>query len=364
MDVNKHERLSNITLCKGKTFLLLFYILQSVVFSTMTDNKEFVTAPNLQLRATLLLLPINATLINTCMCTSNVCIHFLSGNYVATIESKHSRKKDFYSVKVYLNWEIATSKSKQKTSVRLAGKDHTVKASSIEDSYIQVIDVPYQFKVESINVCQRTGNFITVCKEITFIYHLVEKTISNSDKVYLDVVLFLQLEWHIGQILKTVICEDFIGVLSKKQVQVVKVVYSDENTGRSPSLSGRGFGNHRRKPSSVISNFSFSPKNSLSLPDTPQFSRIGCRSSANASPSLSTTKSYDSFSCIKDDEHLLKVNLDDLKTNEGQPSNKGIKTIYLKNLQENYADKAAEPIVIDLRGWSLKNTFFFSIYVA
>lgn len=287
----------------------------------------------------------------------NVCIHFLLGNYVATVETKHSRKKDFYSVKVYLNWEIATSKSKQKTSVRLAGQDHTVKASSIEESHIQVIDVPYQFKVESINVCQRTGNFITVCKEITFIYHLVEKTISNSDKVYLDVVLFLQLEWHIGQILKTVICEDFIGVLSKKEVQVVKVVYSDENTGRSPSLSaefdkfsssGRGF--QRRKPSSVISNFSFSPKNSLSLPDTPQFSRIGCRSSANASPSLSTTKSYDSFSCIKDDEHLVKVNLDDLKSNEGQLSNKGIKTIYLKNLQDNYADKAAEPIVIDLRG--------------
>lgn len=303
------------------------------------------------------------------MCTSNVCIHFLLGNYVATIESKHSRKKDFYSVKVYLNWGIATSKSKQKTSVRLAGKDHTVKASSIEDSYIQVIDVPYQFKVESISVCQRTGNFITVCKEITFIYHLVEKTISNSDKVYIDVVLFLQLEWHIGQILKTVICEDFIGVLSKKEVQVVKVVYSDENSGRAPSLSaefdkfsasGRGSGNQRRKPSSVISNFSFSSKNSLSLPDTPQFSRIGCRSSANASPSLSTTKSYDSFSCIKDDEHLVKINLDELKTNEGQLSNKGIKTIYLKNLQDNYADKATEPIVIDLRGWSLKYMAFFS----
>ena len=118
------------------------------------------------------------------------------------------------------------------------------------------------------------------------------------------------------------------------------------------SSSSRGYGGTQsQKSSSVLSNISFtSSKSSLSLPGTPQFSRIGCRSSANASPSLSLNKTTESFYSIKEDDNFVKVNLDELKSNTGQQNNKSVKTIHLKNLQEINTNIALEPEVTDLRG--------------
>lgn len=244
--------------------------------------------------------------------------------------------------------------------MRLAGKDQNVTYSNVDESCIQVIDVQQIGKVEDIDICQKTGNLVTVAREETNIYHLVEKTIGNSSKVYLDIVLFLKLEWHIGYITKTVLCEDYIGVLSKKEIHVVKVVYSDENYGRPQNipqdldrLSAKSFGNPHRKTSSAISNVSVpSSKGSLSHPETPHFSRIGCRSSANASPSLSLTKSAESFNHILEDEHFTKVNLDELKSSCSQSETKAIKSIHLKKLWESTSDtcKMVEPDVTDFRG--------------
>lgn len=283
---------------------------------------------------------------------------FYLGNYVATIESTYNRrsKKNVFYIKVYLNWEVASGKGNHRTAIRLAGKDQNVTTSAVDESLIQVIEIPYEEEIQDFSVCQKTGNLITVSKEITDVYHLVEKKILNSDRVYLDIVKFLQLEWHIGHVTKTVLCEDYIGVLSKRETQIVKVVYSDENLGRLQNVETDGRssserGNHQLKSSSVMSNVSFlSSKSSLSLPDTPQFSRVGCRSSANASPSLLLNKSVDSVSIIKEDDHFVKINLDDLKLNQSHSSNKSIKTIHLKKLQEHNCDKVLEPDVTDFRG--------------
>ncbi|CAG2193697.1 HPS3 [Mytilus edulis] len=280
------------------------------------------------------------------------------GNYVATIESTYNRrsKKNVFYIKVYLNWEVASGKGNHRTAIRLAGKDQNVTTSAVDESLIQVIEIPYEEEIQDFSICQKTGNLITVSKEITDVYHLVEKKILNSDRVYLDIVKFLQLEWHIGHVTKTVLCEDYIGVLSKRETQIVKVVYSDENLGRLQNVetdrrSSSERGNHQLKSSSVMSNVSFlSSKSSLSLPDTPQFSRVGCRSSANASPSLLLNKSVDSVSIIKEDDHFVKINLDDLKLNQSHSSNKSIKTIHLKKLQEHNCDKVLEPDVTDFRG--------------
>lgn len=300
----------------------------------------------------------------SCFSTTEQTIHDIvfcyPGNYVATIESTYNRrsKKDVFYIKVYLNWEVASGKVKHRTAIRLAGKDQNVTTSAVDESHIQVIEIPYKDKIQDISICQKTGNLITVSKEITDVYHLVEKKILNSDRVYLDIVLFLQLEWHIGHVTKTVLCEDYIGVLSKRETQIVKVVYSDENLGRLQNVeadrlssSERGFGSQHQKSSSVMSNVSFlSSKSSLSLPGTPQFSRVGCRSSANASPSLLLNKSVDSVSTIREDDHFVKINVDDLKLNQSHSSNKSIKTLHLKKLKENNCDKVLEPDVTDFRG--------------
>ncbi|KAK3082722.1 hypothetical protein FSP39_003491 [Pinctada imbricata] len=300
------------------------------------------------------------------------------GNYISTIECKKARKQEYYAVKVYLNWELSTEKDKQRAKVRLAGKDRSLKSQDIASNSFQVIDVPCKYPVPGIATCQQTGNLAVIQRETTHLYHIVEKCIANSDQTYLDMVMFLELKWSFD-IERISLCEDYVGVISREEAQVVKVLFFDKSKNssdgecRSP-LDPENFRYRmfRRKLSSVLSNQSplRTEKNQSrnSAQSHSRLSQVGSsRNSSNSSPALSSSSlsklGYSSFSTIKDDKHFVQWDFEDedLKsdfdvlpgTSSRKQSKRSQKTILFKSLYElSNRDLllADNPKIKDLRG--------------
>lgn len=67
--------------------------------------------------------------------------------------------------------------------------------------------------------CQQTGNLGIVYNGVVRLYHLVEKTIPNSQTTFLDVILFLELQFKQG-VRRLSLCEDFVTCSSSHYVQV------------------------------------------------------------------------------------------------------------------------------------------------
>ncbi|XP_021379754.1 Hermansky-Pudlak syndrome 3 protein-like isoform X1 [Mizuhopecten yessoensis] len=298
-----------------------------------------------------------------------------TGGYVATRECKVSRKQKFYSVKIYLNWNVCTEDSRPIAHVRLAGGNQSVKPSNKVPEWMDVIDIPCKYAVSSISTCSRTGNLAVASENGIYLYHLVEKTVPNSDNTFLDVVLFLQLDWSftVDQI---TLCEDFVGVSSEKEIQIVRILYSDKSFGRlaiddaetsraARSVSTESFRIANRKTSSSIMNPLFLNDKDSSV--VSQFSNVGSRSSSTPSPALSNssvTKSIaDSFSCILDDENFVQWKFEDidlprneLSGNKRQELFRDTKTVHLKGLTDLMCRDlllADPPKITDLRA-SLK----------
>lgn len=259
-------------------------------------------------------------------------IYYVVGGYIATIECKVSRKQKFYSVKVYLNWSVCTEETPTVTHVRLAGSNQSVKPPDSQSPWLEVIHIPCKHKVSSITTCTKTGNLAVASRDVVYLYHLVEKTLPNLDKTFLDVVLFLQLHWSfiVDQVF---VCEDIVSVLSEKEVQVIRVIYSDTSYGKSlvdeadtrvsRSISTDSFRIANRKTSSSIINPSFVLDRDVAA-NVNQFSNVGTRSSSTPSPALSnssvTRSLSDTFSCILDDENFVQWKFEESDSSRNEPS--------------------------------------------
>lgn len=298
------------------------------------------------------------------------------------MECKTSRKQQFYSVKIYLNWEISTDEFPAPAHVRLAGDKSLSKSLSTKTTQcLEVIDIPCKHAISCIETCSKSCNLIVASNETTDIYHLIEKTVVNSDKTYQDVVLFLKLEWSFS-VRNVSLCEDFLAVLSDKEVQVVKITYSDKtkkdadksNVARSiRSVSVDSFRMANRKTSSSIMN----PNVSLdkdNIAENTEYFTSELRNSSTPSPALSnSSKSYnDPYNCIQDDEFFVSWKFDGHTTTTGDSatSPEGFKrktknvliqdnsrTVTLPALQEMINRDlllAVSPKASDLRGKELE----------
>ena len=278
---------------------------------------------------------------------------FFIGNYVATLEVKSSRRQTFYAVKVYLNWQLATDGNTTRSCVRLANHDHSLKLSSISDDQLQVIDIPCNKEVTCISSCQKTGNLVIVQKNKTIFYQVVEKSVSNSAKRYVDIVAFLELKWSF--MVKSIsFCENYVAVASEEEAQVVRLIYAETNKQVEDVDVLRQFpSSTRRRVSSVISKLSISTDKERHLDSAQSYtSRHGLlgssRNSMNASPALSSSSlhkfGFDAFNKIDDDENFVTWNFEE---NEERGDLDGVsyigkrpvrrkqsKTVVLKTLQE------------------------------
>lgn len=256
-------------------------------------------------------------------------------------------------MKVYLNWQLATDPNSTRSCVRLANHDHSLKPNSISNDQLQVIDIPCSKEVTCISSCQKTGNLVIVQKDKTTFYQVVEKSVSNSDKTYIDVVPFLELDWSF--VVNSIsFCENFIAVTSEEEAQVVRLLYSETNKQTEDADILKQFPSRtRRKVSSVLSELSAGSDRQRHLDSSLSYgSKYGLvdssRNSVNASPALSASSlnklGFDAFNKIDDDENFVTWNFDETEQKEELDGGsflgrravrkKQSKTVVLKTLNE------------------------------
>ncbi|CAL1547574.1 unnamed protein product [Lymnaea stagnalis] len=149
-------------------------------------------------------------------------------SYIVTVELKKSWKRETKSVHVYLNWQINIKNGgKPRTKVSVAGKSHVQHASSpFTTEVMEIIEVPMDKNATCAAVCKYTGNFAIACNTEVKLCSVVEKTVANSDKTYLDVEIFLELCWNFP-VKSIAMCEEFIVCCSYKEVQGIRVRYDE-----------------------------------------------------------------------------------------------------------------------------------------
>ncbi|WAR05374.1 hypothetical protein MAR_020743 [Mya arenaria] len=237
-----------------------------------------------------------------------------AGDYVATVEKKVSRQSEVVSVKVYLNWHIAHQSDSYRTRVRVAGLGY--KSSNVQTGKrLEVVDVPIEGKVSAMSTCAETGNLVFACNHIAKLFHLVEKTIPNSEETFLDMIVFLEISFGYD-LTKICLCEEFLVCSSSQFVQVFEVQIRDRvDDMQGRSVDSQGPSPRRMKASSVLSSLNIAQN--ISSPETvrertvpvireqPKFSAVGERGSSTPSPGPSFP-SKNTTSLIEDDTDFVQ----------------------------------------------------------
>ncbi|KAK0061307.1 Hermansky-Pudlak syndrome 3 protein [Biomphalaria pfeifferi] len=156
--------------------------------------------------------------------------------YIVTTELKKSWKHETKSVYVYLNWNrYNKEKGKPRTKVNLAGRSHIQhSATPVYSDIMEIIELPMDGNATCMAVCKYTGNFAVACRTQVKLCSIIEKTVANSDKTYLDVEVFLELCWNFP-IKALSVCEEFIVCCSHKEVQGIRVRYENGRKANSRS---------------------------------------------------------------------------------------------------------------------------------
>ncbi|XP_053379689.1 BLOC-2 complex member HPS3-like isoform X2 [Mercenaria mercenaria] len=224
--------------------------------------------------------------------------------------------------------------------------------------------------------CQQTGNLGIVFSRHIKLYHLVEKTIPNSQTTFLDVILFLELQFQ-HSISHISLCEDFVACSSSQFVQVFQVNISNEDDDlksltklTDPAKGAVSPNRTSRRISSALSSLNIQDK--LSSPsanvshvrskvtsrELPRFSAVGERGSSTPSPALTINPKVSSCA-IEDDTDFIHWtfstgNSMTTETSQNQSEtgteNTTIELKGLKNLGKELKPEPSLPEIKDLRG--------------
>lgn len=294
-----------------------------------------------------------------------------TGDYIATIEKKTNRQTEVVSVKVYLNWHIAATCDQFRTRVRVAGLGY--RSTNVQTGKrLEVVDIPCEKGAQFMTSCQQTGNLGIVFGGDIRLYHLVEKTIPNSETTFLDVMLFLELKFT-HSISHISLCEDYISCSSSQFVQVFKMNVSDEvddikalSKNAESAKDDLSPNRTNRRVSSAFSSLNIQDKLSSPPPsishvrskfiskDVPRFSAVGDRSSSTPSPALVINPKVTGCS-IEDDTDFIHWTFSDHNTlttkshlNNSDKSTQ-CPTVELKGLKKLGKDFKPEPSLPELR---------------
>ncbi|KAH3868314.1 BLOC-2 complex member HPS3-like isoform X2 [Dreissena polymorpha] len=291
----------------------------------------------------------------------------ITGDYIATIERKSSRISEVVSVKVYLNWHIANTDVNYRTRVRVAGLGY--KSTNVQTGQrLEVVDVISEKPASFLSSCQETSNLAIAFHNQIRLYQLVEKTITNSNTIFVDVIVFLELTFC-HTLTKLSLCEEFLTCSSTTCVQVFKIHIAsapddlslrpvEGQTVQSPSLI-------RRKTSSVLSSRNIQQQLSRSKEKTivkstileqAKFSSVGERSSTTPSPLLNQA-SKNVKSVFEDDADFVHWTFDltpDSKVMTQPAGARGVSnhdnaTLRLKGLERLGKHREQEPFLPEIK---------------
>ncbi|KAH9513583.1 hypothetical protein Btru_033421 [Bulinus truncatus] len=317
-------------------------------------------------------------------------------NYFVTIELKKSWKREMKSVYVYLNWNHYNKDNiKPRTKVSVAGKSHIQHLAAPSSSDImEIIELPVEGNASCIAVCKYTGNFAIACNSEVKLCSIIEKTVANSDKTYLDIEVFLELCWSFP-IKSMSLNEEFILCCSHKEVQGVRLRY-DEGEKRSPkklftssslsssddvtsspsaNLNKEDFGTHKFfiGESLEFRNQHFSERvTSLTMKADPEdkdmnnesspgkeFSTVGMRPAGRQSPKpASDSQGKMSETRFVDDEHYLEWDFD--RGGEAVGGSAiclpGLHTGTTHSQCHHHANTISPPVLSDFSGGKVKSS--------
>ncbi|XP_058045291.1 BLOC-2 complex member HPS3 [Ahaetulla prasina] len=149
------------------------------------------------------------------------------GDYVATIEEKHSTL--FF--RVYVNWRCISSGS-SRVCVRMQG--HNPEASYTETSKEQmsIIEIPLSDPPTCFSCCPLSGDLLVGCKNKLILFHLKHLFVSEDVKV-LDFERSLILHMEKFTPIEVAFCAGYVAVTAELEVLVFKLL-----TGEKVTLAG------------------------------------------------------------------------------------------------------------------------------
>ncbi|KAK3605535.1 hypothetical protein CHS0354_013159 [Potamilus streckersoni] len=256
----------------------------------------------------------------------------------------------------------------------MSGQGFRGNAYDTQDDRLEVINLPCPDVPRIIASCQETGNFAVAFRKTVMLFHIVEKTVPNSMSTYLDMEIFLEIEFDFT-VNHLAICEDYLSVTSRDSAKVYKIVYSEDS-----SFNKHMFGKSRSRMSSSSVSAGGEPNEikyrRLSntvfkiLPDghrfgegnNSKFSTIGEIGSHTPSPAQSTKFKYVQNSHIEDDVDFVQWKFEDdqndfdleqsFRNSLGQRPDS--KTLFLPGLEAVGWDvcitSSSQPVIKDHRG--------------
>lgn len=82
-----------------------------------------------------------------------------------------------------------------------------------------MVDIPSDRNASYITTCQESGNLGIVFDNVVKLYHLVEKTIPNNQATFLDMILFLEINF-VSLVSRIALCEEFLACCLPGYLQV------------------------------------------------------------------------------------------------------------------------------------------------
>ncbi|KAK7490898.1 hypothetical protein BaRGS_00017770 [Batillaria attramentaria] len=304
-------------------------------------------------------------------CLSTICaVEKMAYNrhkdYIITLEQKRSWKSVSRYVRVYINWQVEVPKTaKQRTKVRIAGKAHSLHSSSSYVPQLEVVELPVDGTVTAIGVCKLTGNFAIAFGREVKLYHIVEKTVANSDRTYQDVEPFLELCWNFD-VRSVSLSEEFLVCCSHNEVQAIAISYAeaDDASPRNRRVSSP------RPQSSQHLMFSLddipaeSPSPDVGSHRSVSPASTGQSTGASSCTQLSFTPRVNTPRAIVDDEYYQEWSFDpddDLleAADDAVRNQSKSKVIFLHSLHRgspHAQHQAAPPVLRDFRGGPVKSS--------
>lgn len=156
----------------------------------------------------------------------NVCF---SGDYVATIEEKHSTL--FF--RVYVNWRCMSSGS-SRVCVRMQGYNPEASYTEMSKEQMSIIEIPLSDPPTCFSCCPLSGDLLVGCKNKLILFHLKHLFVSEDVKV-LDFERSLILHMEKFTPTEVAFCAGYVAVTAELEVLVFKLLIGEKVTSAGNS---------------------------------------------------------------------------------------------------------------------------------
>ncbi|XP_013925521.1 PREDICTED: Hermansky-Pudlak syndrome 3 protein [Thamnophis sirtalis] len=146
------------------------------------------------------------------------------GDYVATIEEKHST----LFLRVYVNWRCMSS-GNSRVCVRMQGHSPEASHTEMSKEQMSIIEIPLSDPPTCFSCCPVSGDLLVGCKNKLILFHLKHLFVSEDVKV-LDFERSLILHMEKFTPSEVAFCAGYIAITAELEVLVFKLLIGEKVT--------------------------------------------------------------------------------------------------------------------------------------